>query len=116
MPRMEFGRQFLYARDACTLRILLKEEFSLDAIRRTNECQRSVVQIRQSPLGYLVVVLGHGVPAAGAREVRYTVSVGITQVSLEDSVDAAFGRADAALYRSKKLGRNRVSVDGSDEA
>jgi diguanylate cyclase (GGDEF)-like protein len=61
-------------------------------------------------------VAARRVPVAGAREVRYTVSVGITQVSLEDSVDAAFGRADAALYRSKKLGRNRVSVDGSDEA
>jgi diguanylate cyclase (GGDEF)-like protein len=61
-------------------------------------------------------VAARRVPVTGAREVRYTVSVGITQVSLEDSVDAAFGRADAALYRSKKLGRNRVSVEGSDEA
>jgi PleD family two-component response regulator len=52
----------------------------------------------------------------GAREVRYTVSVGITQVPLEDSGDAAFGCADAALYRSKKLGRNRVSVEGPDDA
>jgi diguanylate cyclase (GGDEF)-like protein len=56
------------------------------------------------------------VPVAGAGEVRYTVSVGITQVSLEDSVDAAFGRADAALFRAKRLGRNRVFVDGVNDA
>jgi diguanylate cyclase (GGDEF)-like protein len=54
--------------------------------------------------------------ASGGREVRYTLSLGITQVALTDSVDEAYGRADAALFRSKKLGRNRVLVEGLDAA
>jgi hypothetical protein len=56
MPRMEFRRQFVYARDACTLQIFLKREFALDSFGRTNECQRSVVRIRQCPLRNLLVI------------------------------------------------------------
>ncbi|MGV7240922.1 GGDEF domain-containing protein [Caballeronia sp. M23-90] len=56
------------------------------------------------------------VPVKGGSVVRYTLSVGITQVSPADSVDGAIGRADASLYKSKKLGRNRISVDISVDA
>jgi hypothetical protein len=52
----------------------------------------------------------------GGRGVRYTLSAGIPQVPLADSVDNPFGRAGSALYRSKNLGRNCVSVRGSDDA
>jgi diguanylate cyclase (GGDEF)-like protein/PAS domain S-box-containing protein len=43
-------------------------------------------------------------------EVRVTISIGATLVSERDTIDSAFKRADAMLYRSKNEGRNRVSV------
>lgn len=38
------------------------------------------------------------------------ISVGVTQVKNMDTVDSLFERADKALYRAKKAGRNRVEV------
>ena len=49
---------------------------------------------------------GHGIPA--------TVSVGIACGSPHASIDVLIARADAALYRAKANGRNRVEL--SDEA
>jgi diguanylate cyclase (GGDEF)-like protein len=40
--------------------------------------------------------------------VRITVSVGLTQARPEETLEALIGRADAALYRAKENGRNRV--------
>ena len=37
-----------------------------------------------------------------------SVSIGVVSVSAPSSVDALFARADAALYRAKALGRDRV--------
>ena len=41
---------------------------------------------------------------------RVTVSIGIAESMPGDSVEALLGRADAALYRAKESGRNRVAV------
>jgi diguanylate cyclase (GGDEF)-like protein len=49
---------------------------------------------------------GHGIPA--------TVSVGIACGSPHASIDVLIARADAALYRAKANGRNRIEL--SDEA
>jgi diguanylate cyclase len=38
--------------------------------------------------------------------VRVTVSCGITELQSPDSADAAFDRADSALYRAKRAGKN----------
>ena len=38
--------------------------------------------------------------------VRVTVSCGITELNPDDAPDAAFDRADAALYRAKNSGKN----------
>jgi diguanylate cyclase len=38
--------------------------------------------------------------------VRVTVSCGLTQVKEDDGAEAAFDRADAALYRAKRGGKN----------
>ncbi|MDD3516812.1 MAG: diguanylate cyclase [Chromatiales bacterium] len=47
----------------------------------------------------------------GNGRVRYTVSIGITAMTADDAaVDPALARADAALYRAKQGGRNRVEV------
>lgn len=43
----------------------------------------------------------------GGDEVGVTVSIGCTS-SLDESVEAVFARADAALYRAKEAGRNRI--------
>ncbi len=46
---------------------------------------------------------------AEAGEVAYTVSIGVTMLDARDNEpDAALARADAALYRAKESGRNRV--------
>ncbi|MGH9464063.1 MAG: diguanylate cyclase domain-containing protein, partial [Thermoanaerobaculia bacterium] len=42
------------------------------------------------------------------RELDLTLSVGVAEVSGEISITAAVGAADAALYRAKAAGRNRV--------
>lgn len=42
-------------------------------------------------------------------EIRLSISVGITEYRGEDSVDALIHRADEALYRAKRKGRNRVA-------
>jgi diguanylate cyclase len=39
--------------------------------------------------------------------VSITISIGVTALLAADSVDAAFDRADKALYRAKESGRNR---------
>lgn len=41
---------------------------------------------------------------------RITVSIGVTTYELDDNVSKLFSKADDALYRSKKDGRNCVSV------
>jgi diguanylate cyclase (GGDEF)-like protein len=40
--------------------------------------------------------------------VRFTVSIGAAGLNEEESPDILFERADAALYRAKASGRNRV--------
>jgi len=37
-----------------------------------------------------------------------TLSMGLTVVHSDDSVDSIISRADKALYRSKKFGRNQL--------
>jgi len=49
-------------------------------------------------------VEGFSFPQVG----RVTVSIGFTEITREDTGAAAFGRADRALYYSKRNGRNQV--------
>lgn len=51
----------------------------------------------------------------GAAAIRVTVSFGVAWfLSGDHGPDAAFQRADAALYRAKAAGKNRVQVQGSE--
>lgn len=48
-------------------------------------------------------------PVAGAQNpITLTVSIGVTQLVLGDSLEAALHRADQAMYQAKAKGRNRV--------
>lgn len=44
------------------------------------------------------------------QEVRFTVSIGVSSSEISDNVDTLVKTADAALYRAKQNGRNRVEV------
>lgn len=50
------------------------------------------------------VLIVDGLPAGE----RMTISVGVAQYRLTDSLELTLGRADAALYRAKADGRNRI--------
>lgn len=47
---------------------------------------------------------------AGGRSLPSTLSIGIAEGNNSDALDTLMQRADAALYRSKRLGRNTVQV------
>lgn len=49
----------------------------------------------------------------GESQVRVTVSVGATMATAQDQVDGLIERADRFMYRSKKSGRNLVTVEGA---
>lgn len=59
--------------------------------------------------------LGQEGPRRPALEHRCSCSVGIAMFSAADSdPDSILRRADAAMYRAKRSGRNRVYLDGGD--
>jgi diguanylate cyclase len=43
-------------------------------------------------------------------KISLTVSIGITQFKDRDTTETAFGRADEAMYKAKKSGRNQCTV------
>lgn len=55
-----------------------------------------------------------GVRLENGSIVRFTISVGVASFgAADDKIAAVLKRADAALYRAKDSGRNRVCVEGS---
>lgn len=56
------------------------------------------------------IVASSAIPHAGTL-LQFTVSIGITELTASDAhPDDALGRADAALYRAKEEGRDRVAL------
>lgn len=54
-------------------------------------------------------IQGHNFKTTG----RITVSFGVAELGADENSDSFFKRADAALYRAKQAGRNRVSCAGT---
>ncbi len=73
-----------------------------DALRAIAERFRVLVERSRAP--------------TGERDLRITISLGGTIAEVGDTAEAIFGRADAALYRAKEGGRNRVVLHGDPEA
>lgn len=60
-------------------------------------------------------VEGHGFGEGAEPAVRMTVSAGVAALSAaSETAEALVAAADAALYRAKESGRNRVVVAGSE--
>lgn len=54
------------------------------------------------------------VPAVDGAAIRFTVSIGITELAAADrNIDGLMGRADRALYEAKRSGRNRTCITGA---
>jgi diguanylate cyclase (GGDEF)-like protein len=49
-----------------------------------------------------------------SEQLPITASFGVASLEQGDDVKALFGRADAALYRAKHEGRNRVRAESGD--
>lgn len=67
------------------------------------QAQKVAERLRQT-IASIVVFSDNG------EEVRFTVSIGVSSSDVADNVDALVRKADAALYRAKQNGRNRVEV------
>ena len=90
-----------------------------DTIRRSDALYRYggeelvVIASHTQPIGaeQLAERIRNNVAAigmVGGREMRVTVSIGVAGLRTGESGDAVLKRADAALYRAKENGRNRV--------
>lgn len=75
---------------------LLPETSSEDAVTWAERARLAVEQTR--------------VRSADGREVKVTISIGLATMRRDTTLDVLIDLADKALYQSKTLGRNRVSV------
>uniref|UniRef100_UPI00258CD4CE GGDEF domain-containing protein n=1 Tax=Idiomarina sp. TaxID=1874361 RepID=UPI00258CD4CE len=52
---------------------------------------------------------GNAITIDKNQSIKVTVSIGATELKAEDEFNSAYKKADLALYKSKRDGRNRVS-------
>ena len=90
-----------HTRDADALGRLGGEEFVV-VCRHSNSaaCLRTAMKLRES-------IAAHNFPGVG----QVTSSFGIASCRSDDTAATLLGRADAALYRAKDAGRNRVELE-----
>ncbi len=75
------------------------EEFIIVAPNVTKEMARDIAE--KVRLGISDHWFGHG-------ELKVTISIGVTSLNQNESLDDVVSRADEALYRAKEKGRNQV--------
>lgn len=74
----------------------------LDALHDTDEAVHVLEKVGQAvsrPVSF------------GGREISSTISIGVTLVRPGDTADSLLARADRAMFRAKREGRNRVASD-----
>ena len=79
---------------------------ALLAVRGLSDAERVGATLREA--------LAQPISVAGST-VQVTVSVGVAMAQAGEAVNAVLQRADRALYRAKRLGRNRVVSDTPSE-
>ena len=86
------------------------EEFVVFLPESNAEDAKNVAERLRQTIASIVVYSDNG------EEVHFTVSIGVSSSAVANNVDALIRKADAALYRAKQNGRNRVEVfNPSDE-
>ena len=78
------------------------------AVILRNVDRKSMVQIAER---FRVLVAKTSLPDNDA--IQVTLSIGATLARAKDTIDTLVARADMLMYRSKQLGRNRLSTDDS---
>ncbi len=79
--------------------VLLLSETNLEAARLIGERLRQFIM--NTPF------------ETDAGEISITSSIGIAEAGKQDTLETLIERADTALYKAKKLGRNQVVIDDS---
>src|SRR5690606_12692489 len=84
-------------------KLIFCEDTSLAGIGR----YREILKKREQFLERIHRTLLDAGPLSYVPSFRYTVSIGITALRADDSVQSVFSRADQACYEAKRQGRNR---------
>ncbi len=80
------------------------EEFSILLPNTTAEGAQDVAQ-------RIVEVAREQSVARDGNQIRYTVSIGVATLRENENLDVMMSRADAAMYRAKQAGRDRVVIE-----
>ncbi len=101
----QYGDQML-----CDLKeMLLGSVRAIDILARYGGDELVIVMPQTDITG--AAALGERLREEVERGMPFTVSVGVASASDADTLESLFKRADAALYRAKHSGRNRLSYD-----
>lgn len=101
----------------CFLADLLRRQLRLEDVVGRYGGEEFAVMLRQIPLAQAEVIAERlrgaleGSTVEVPEPLKVTMSLGLTAFRPEDTVSQLVARADAALYRAKNSGRNRVEVD-----
>ena len=106
----QYGDQML-----CALKeLLLGTLRAIDILARYGGDELVIVMPQTDITG--AAVLGKRLREEIEREMPFTVSIGVASASDADTPESLFQRADAAMYRAKNGGRNRMFCDPSEKS
>jgi PleD family two-component response regulator len=65
-----------------------------------------------SALAWMICVSPINIPAPSGETLQVTASIGLAEADSTETVECLLQRVDEALYQSKRMGRDRVTVAG----